>query len=144
MSVRTLALAAVLSVFALAGPALAMSNSDEVKLEDVEKLIAAEDYRGAVMKLDEYTMASPWDADGFNLLGYSKRQLGAYDEAKEAYDRALRLDPEHRGAMEYLGELYLKTGQSQEAEKLLQQLETICGTDCAEYRELAKAIADRR
>jgi len=144
MLYRTFAASVLMAGLALATPAGAMSNGDEVNLDDVERLIQSEKYDDAVMKLQDYTEASPFDADGYNLLGYSQRQLGAYDEAKTAYDRALRLDPAHKGAMEYLGELYLQTGKPEEAKAMLARLQEACGTDCPEYRKLSEAIASHR
>ena len=125
---------------AMASSVLAMSNKDEVSLADVQMLIDQQKYGMAVDKLQTYLDATPQDANGYNLLGYSYRQLGKYDEAKAAYDRALRLDPGHKGVHEYLGELYLKTGQPAKAEVELETLKGLCGTDCPEYQALAKAI----
>lgn len=144
MLYRTLAVSVLTAGLAFAAPAGAMSDGEQVKLDDVERLIQSEKYDDAVMKLQDYTEASPFDADGYNLLGYSQRQLGAYDEAKSAYDRALRLDPAHKGAMEYLGELYLQTGKPEEAKAMLGKLEEACGTDCPEYRQLSEAIASHQ
>ncbi|MBI3992007.1 MAG: tetratricopeptide repeat protein, partial [Candidatus Lambdaproteobacteria bacterium] len=51
------------------------------------------------------------NADAFNLLGFSKRKLGRYEEALRDYDAALRINPKHRGAHEYIGEAYLALGR---------------------------------
>jgi len=118
-----------------------MNSGDDVGLPDIEQLIAEQKFDMAVEKLQAYTQKTPWDPEGFNLLGYSHRQLGAYAEAKAAYDRALRLDPGHVGVHEYLGELYLQTGKPEEAKAELAKLAEICGTGCVEYQTLAKAIA---
>lgn len=144
MPYRTFAVSVLLASLVFATPAGAMSGGDDVNLADVERLIESEKFEDAVMKLQAYTEASPFDPDGYNLLGYSQRQLGAYDEAKSAYDRALRLDPAHKGAMEYLGELYLQTGKPEEAKAMLTRLEEACGTDCPEYRKLSEAIASQQ
>ena len=79
-------------------------------------------------------------ADVFNLLGYSHRKLQRYDQALDYYQRALALDPEHRGAHEYLGELYLQTEQPLKAEQQLAALSKSC-RECDEYRQLKRAIA---
>ena len=52
------------------------------------------------------------DADVFNLLGFALRKSGDYGKALTYYQKALDLDPEHKGAHEYLGELYAETGAS--------------------------------
>jgi hypothetical protein len=55
----------------------------------------------------------------------------------------LALEPEHKGAHEYLGELYLQTGQPEKAEAQLEKLAHICGLEgCEEYEVLRVAIAD--
>ena len=50
----------------------------------------------------------PWDAEAHNLAGHAYRKLGDYERALTLYDQALRLNPHHRGALEYLGEAYLE------------------------------------
>ncbi len=134
------ALMVALGLLAASPASAMMSGGDSVNLPDIEKLIAEQKLDMAVEKLQEYTEKSPWDPDGFNLMGYSQRNLGRFAEAKAAYDRALRLDPAHAGALEYLGELYLQTGEPEKAQEQLQKLAEICGTGCAEYQTLAKAI----
>ncbi len=56
------------------------------------------------------------------------------------YGRALELEPEHRGANEYLGELYLDLGQLAKAEERLQVLDKACFFGCEEYSELKAKI----
>jgi len=57
------------------------------------------------------------------------------------YERALWLDPDHRGALEYQGELFLLLGDVDKAEANLAHLEKVCPDDCEEAEELAEAIA---
>jgi Flp pilus assembly protein TadD len=70
--------------------------------------IEQNDWPAAVARLEKYVKENPNDADGFNLLGYSLRQLKRYPEAIQHYNEALRLDPQHRGAHEYLGQAYVQ------------------------------------
>ena len=83
-------------------------------------------------------------ADVYNLLGFSYRKNDNpdLDKAFESYKIALEANPEHAGAHEYLGELYLKLGDKFMAEKMLTKLETIAGTSSDEYKKLKKAIAN--
>ena len=54
--------------------------------------------------------------------------------------KALQLDPRHKGALEYQGELFIKTNKKELAEKNLILLKNICGTSCSEYKKLEKAL----
>ncbi len=58
------------------------------------------------------------------------------------YNEALRIDPDHRGAHEYLGEAYLMVGNLAKAKEHLSVLDKLCFFPCDEYSDLKKAIAD--
>ena len=81
-------------------------------------------------------------ADIYNLLGFSYRKHSEpnLDKAFEAYRIALDANPEHLGAHEYLGELYITLGNMNKANEMLLKLETIAGTNSMEYRKLKTAI----
>jgi len=115
------------------------------RLGNARKAIEAKDWNKAVAELDVAAREEPRNADVQNLLGYSwrKRATPNLPKAFEHYNTALRLDPRHKGAHEYIGEAYLMDKKPAEAEKHLAQLEAICGNKtCEEYADLAKAIAD--
>jgi Flp pilus assembly protein TadD len=75
-------------------------------------------------------------------LGYSYRKSGDLDYAFRHYNTALRLEPSHRGAHEYIGEAYLMKNDVAGAEKHLKELERLCQKACEEYADLAKSIAE--
>ncbi|NCU47181.1 MAG: tetratricopeptide repeat protein, partial [Candidatus Fonsibacter lacus] len=50
---------------------------------------------------------------------------------------ALKINPKHIGANEYLGELYLQTKRPDEAKK---RLEVLKACNCEEYKELKEKI----
>jgi tetratricopeptide (TPR) repeat protein len=102
--------------------------------------IEQNDWPAAVARLEKYVKDNPKDADGFNLLGYSLRQLKRYPEAIQHYNEALRLDPQHRGAHDYLGQAYVQLKEMDKARELLASLEKICGLQCEQYLSLKKAI----
>jgi tetratricopeptide (TPR) repeat protein len=113
-------------------------------LTSARRLIRAQNWAEAVEMLKLVVAQNPDNADANNLLGYSLRKLGDYKNAQGFYLKALKLDPRHKGAHEYLGELYVEIGQMQKAKQMLDQLEQICGnTRCEEYRDLAEFIAAR-
>ncbi|HSW27680.1 MAG TPA: tetratricopeptide repeat protein [Burkholderiaceae bacterium] len=84
----------------------------------------------------------PASADWNNLMGYSLRKASAPDlaGAERHYNEALRIKPDHRGALEYSGELYLIKGDLAAAEKRLAVLDKACMFGCEEYTDLKKAI----
>jgi len=105
-------------------------------------LIRAQKWKSAASMLKQIVRADPGNADANNLLGYSLRKSGDYKNAQGFYLKALKLNPQHKGATEYLGELYVEIGQLAKANKQLATLEQLCGnTSCKEYQALAKFIA---
>ena len=75
-------------------------------------------------------------------MGYTQRKLGNYETAKQYYAMALEVAPNHKGANEYLGELYVETGEMDKAYAQLAKLETICTYGCIEENELRSWIID--
>ncbi len=127
-------------------PALVSANmggsgsGDGDVLEPARERIEAGEYRAALKELESLQAEQPGDADIYNLLGYSHRKLGEYEQAERYYKRALSIDPEHRGANEYLGELYLQTNRPELARERLEVLDDACFFGCEEYDELEAAI----
>ena len=111
------------------------------KLSAVREQIAAKNWSGAIDELKRLNDSG--DADWNNLMGYSLRKAPTPDfgGAEKFYNEALRIDPRHRGALEYSGELYLQTGDLARAEQRLAALDKACFLPCAEYSDLKKAIA---
>ncbi|MBU0745454.1 MAG: tetratricopeptide repeat protein [Gammaproteobacteria bacterium] len=105
-----------------------------------KKAIDAKNWALAASSFSKVVAQNPQNADAYNLLGYSNRWLGKYDEAFAAYNKALTLDPRHKGALEYSGIAYLKVGQKAQAEAQLAKLQAICA-QCEETTDLAKAVA---
>jgi tetratricopeptide (TPR) repeat protein len=132
-----------ISLFLIMQPAMAADTSDSNSppdLETAKTLIAKKDWPAAITSLEKFVKANPNNADGFNLLGFSLRNSKRYPEAIFNYKEALRIDPNHRGAHEYLGQTYVQTKQLDKAKELLASLEKICGVQCEEYLDLKKAI----
>ena len=103
-------------------------------------LIKKEDFTGALALLETEIAADPDNADAWNLTGFASRKLGDYARSEVAYDRALAINPKHKGALEYKGELYLTLGNLAGAEALLARLSKACSFNCAEKKDLADAI----
>ena len=112
----------------------------DAEMQRARALISQKNWAAAVVVLEPYVVTKPKSADGFNLLGYSYRNLKRLDEALVAYKTALSLDPAHRGAHEYIGMAYLQLGQMDKAREHLGTLDKLCRFSCEEYRDLKKAI----
>lgn len=66
-------------------------------------------------KFGEVTTLDKTNADGWNMLGFTRRKTGDHPGAFDAYWKCLALKPEHFGAHEYMGEAYLEEGKLAEA-----------------------------
>jgi len=106
--------------------------------------IDAKNWKGAVDAFGKVAKRHADSADTFNWLGYAYRKSGDLDNAFRNYDTALRLDPKHLGAHEYIGEAFLMKKDLAGAETHLKDLERLCGKRCEEYEDLAKSITEFR
>lgn len=104
------------------------------------RLIHQERYGEAIATLYEAQAVYGPHPDILNYLGYSHRKTGDFEAAKTYYARALALDPDHRGATEYLGELYLEIGEIDRAREQLARLDALCTFGCPEREDLARLI----
>jgi len=111
------------------------------KLAPARAQIAAKQWRLAIDELNKIN--DKGSADWNNLMGYSLRKAKTpdYDGAEKFYNEALRIDPKHRGALEYSGELYLIKNDLATAEQRLATLDKVCKLPCEEYTDLKKAVA---
>jgi Flp pilus assembly protein TadD len=117
------------------------SSKDAPDLTTARAKIKAKDWQAAATELRELAKFNQ-HADVYNLLAFSLRNMGQYAEARTLYFKALDFDPDHKGAHEYLGELYVKTGEMDKARVMLVQLQKICANGCEELDDLKSAIAE--
>ena len=122
-------------------PDLAKRDADYAAAREA---IQAKNWNEAVARLKAAEKRNPEHADLQNFLGYSYRNLKQFDLAFKHYERAIALDPRHRGAHEYIGEAYLMVGDLKNAEKHLALLKGICLLGCEELADLEKAVAEYR
>ena len=123
-------------------PSVAAKNVN-TELTKIRSLIAANNFSAALSALKVADKAFPNNADINNLLGYSARNLKQYKPAATYYVKALRIDPNHLGALEYQGELFMLTKKTSDAKKNLAKLKSLCGVNCEEYIDLKKAIGNK-
>jgi len=102
-------------------------------------LIKAKDFRAALTELRQFEgrLDHP---DLYNLLGFAYRKTGDYGRAETNYARALRMDPNHLGALEYQGELFLETNRMDQARANLARLAALCPKGCEELDDLREAV----
>ena len=137
----------VLGLLALPGVAYALGSTStpEPKQADLykqaEDLIDDEEYAKAIPLLQQSIQDKGEYADALNLLGYANRELGDTAKAMTYYTKALNMEPNHLGANEYMGELYLELNNLPKAEERLAVLKSACG-DCEEYDDLEDEIED--
>ena len=143
-------LAAVAIVIGLAGGqrAEAANQPDpltpaalQTELKRANAHIEAKRFSDAIRVLAAVVESNPRTANAWNLLGYSYRQQKDYRRALTNYKRALRIEPKHRGALEYLGELYLETDKLAEAKDIRSRLRAVCPDGCHELEDLEEAFA---
>jgi len=114
----------------------------ETEFQKAEYLIKGEQYEEAIPLLQNVVADNPRDADAWNYLGFASRKLGKNEEALVYYHKALAIDPRHKGAHEYLGELHLQMNDLAKAEEEQTALKGLCPTGCEELEDLEADIAD--
>lgn len=148
MPTYTLRFAAFALACSLFGPVSALgadteetpASASSIDFDLLRTLVDAQKYDEALTGLRRLDQQSPNNPDVLNLIGFSLRKTGKLDEALDYYNRALALNPQHRGANEYLGELYLETKRPEKARERLDVLRQACG-DCEEFEDLQKEIS---
>jgi len=150
MTVRFRPLMIALFAFPLAAAAAGGGGGGD-SLEPADPVIAAvqaavarKDFTKAAAVALDGLAKSPQNADYHNLYAYAVRKGPDpnLDVAFKHYHEALRLDPKHRGAHEYIGEAYLLVGNVGKAKEHLARLDDLCFFGCEEYSMLKKAVAD--
>jgi tetratricopeptide (TPR) repeat protein len=144
MKTSAFALSVLLVGAALAAtPALAVdvvTSRDAPDLTSVRAKIKAKDFKAALAELTPM-LETHQHADVYNLMGFSLRKTGDYKQAYTFYRKALEFDPEHKGALEYLGELFVETGEIDKAKQNVALLRKLCPGGCEELADLEKAVA---
>ena len=124
------------------------SNSDYAKAYNLIKSAKKYEKKGKTEKAQKkYAKAQklllksnkekPLQADTLNYLGFTTRKLGDYKKGEEFYLEGLKIDPNHKGINEYLGELYVVTNRLDLAKE---RLEVLKACNCEEFKELKEII----
>ncbi len=128
--------------FSLAADSSPAAPTDPV-LEQAASATAQKNWPRAQAVLREALATSPGNADYHNLYAYSIRNGANPDMSLvfKHYNEALRLDPKHRGAHEYIGEAYLMVGNVAKAKEHLGTLDKLCFFPCQEYSDLKRSLS---
>src|SRR3954462_12015554 len=119
-----------------------MSSTDAPDLTSVRAKLKAGDYGAALSELRDLA-EDVQQADVYNLLGFALRKTGDLKTSLTYYTKALEMQPDHKAAREYLGELYVETGNIEKAREELAILAKLCPSGCEEREDLQKAIEAR-
>ena len=125
----------------------ASTNTVDVNIEfhRAKKLIYKKNYAKGLKILKDIENEKPFGyskADLYNYMGFASRKQKDpdYINAEKYYLKALSLDADHIGALEYLGELYYETNRADKSKSLLEKLGEVAGKDSAEYKELSELL----
>ena len=124
-------------------PATPATKQLSVFLSEADALIKQKNFTAALNLLKQANKSYANKADINNLLGFSSRNLKQFAASAKYYKKALRINPNHLGALEYQGELFLQTKKVPAAKKNLAKLKKLCGENCEEYLDLKKAIGSK-
>jgi cytochrome c-type biogenesis protein CcmH/NrfG len=139
----------ILSAFLIPAAALAAGDNAPAAARDpvldrVSNATAQKDWPRAQAILRDAIASSPNNPDYHNMYAYSIRK-GANPDMNlvfKHYNEALRLDPKHRAAHEYIGEAYLQVGNVAKAKEHLGALDKLCFFSCEEFTDLKRAISE--
>jgi tetratricopeptide (TPR) repeat protein len=106
-----------------------------------KKALVVENWGGAIAALNLAVLRDPLNADIQNYIGYAHARLRQPGPAMGYFQRALMLNPRHRGAREHLGELYLALDEPAKAQEQLAALREVCLIPCDELAGLGRLIA---
>jgi tetratricopeptide (TPR) repeat protein len=118
------------------GPA----KPEDPQLRAAVDAIDRNNFAAAIPLLESVISRDGKNADAYNYLGYAVRRNGDPARSIGIYQKALELDPRHRGAHEYIGEAYLALDDLPKAKAHLAALDKLCFLPCGPYRDLKKAV----
>ena len=122
---------------------MAVSHINAAKqFEEKNKLEKAKKrYQKAQKLLIQSNKKFPNKADTLNYLGFTTRKLGDFENGEKYYLQGLKIEPNHVGINEYLGELYVATNRHNLA---VERLEILKNCNCEEYNQLKAVIAGEK
>ena len=122
------------------------SSKDDTKVDIlidksmILKFINQGEYKKAKKNLLVILKKDKGDAEAYNLLGYTERQLQNYISAIKFYKKALTINNDFIGAHHYIAMAYLELDDIEKAKYHLNQLDLICLFGCKDYFEVKNKI----
>ena len=113
---------------------------DDAKYTEGVAAVKRRDYPAAIRCFEDVVARDDRNANAYNWLAYSVRQNGDAARSIPIYEKALAIDPKHKGAHEYIGEAFLALGNLPKAKEHLAVLDKLCFFPCEEYSDLKKAV----
>lgn len=117
-----------------------LTSRDAPDLTKVRAAIKSEDFQAAITDLSALINKGVLHADVYSLLGFSYRKTSDFKSARLYYAKALEFDADHKGALEYQGEMFVQLGEIANARKNLERLTVLCPKGCEEREDLEKAL----
>lgn len=118
-----------------------LASIDAIYVSAVSK-INEHRYAEAIAELEGSLWAAGPHPDILTYLGFANRKLHRYEAARSWYEMALAVAPNHRGALEYYGELKLELGDVSGARAHLARLDGLCGFGCQQADELRRWLRE--
>jgi len=103
--------------------------------------LAAGQVQEAIDTFEAALAVDPGNTAVYLELGEAARGQGLQGKAIHYYREALKREPNNFAAISGEGAALFEKGAVEKARRKLAQLETMCGGDCSESRQLAAAIA---
>ncbi len=116
-----------------------LPSNDAPDLRSVRTAVKAKNYSAALNELKPMVVKYQ-HPDVYSLMGFALRKTGDRPQAMTYYLKALEMNPSHKGALEYQGELFVELGQMDNARGNLAKLKRLCLFGCEEYDDLKEAI----
>ena len=125
--------------YAADSPSVTATSAETTDLQPARAAIKAKQYGTALAQL-KVLVVKYQTPDVYSLLGHALWKTGDPAQGMIYYNKALAINPLHRGALEYQGELYVQLGQIDKAKENLQKLKGICPFSCEELTDLQESI----
>ena len=137
-----LALSLVVAVTASAGMGAASQPDPRAAalVAQGKSQLAAGEPAAAVDSFEAALAIDPGYTAVYLELGEAARAQGLQGKAIRYYRDALERDPQNLAALSGEGEAMLEKGAIEKAKRNLARLQSLCGDDCSEARQLAMAI----